>query len=236
MAIYMWIDVPPDLCFTANTAGSTVKLTVWYWTPTSVTLETSTNGKIWTSYSINDTITLSNVWDKVYFRNTSTTTTWFSTSWGNYYKFVMTWSIAASGDVTSLVNKNGTDTISQYNFIQLFENCSALTTPPSLSWPTSVPYHWYYWMFYNCTNLEALPKLPATSIGDRGYMNMFVSCSKIKLSTTQTWDYQTAYRLPSEWTWSWWSLWSGDMFWKTWWTFTWSPSINTTYYTSNTVV
>jgi hypothetical protein len=65
---------------------------------------------------------------------------------------------------------------------------------------------------------------------------MFRNCSKIKLSTTQTWEYQTEYRIPTTWTWTSWSSSLSNMFTSTWWTFTWTPSINTTYYTSNTVV
>jgi len=102
--------VQPDyLCFTANTAGSTIKLNKT-WSPTVVTLETSADGNIWSTYTIWDTITLSSIWSKVYFRNTSETTTWLSsTSW--YYNFVMTWSISGWWDVTSLINKNCTATI-----------------------------------------------------------------------------------------------------------------------------
>jgi hypothetical protein len=48
------------LCFTANTAGSTVKL-IKNGSPTTVTLETSTDGNTRTTYTIGDTITLSNI-------------------------------------------------------------------------------------------------------------------------------------------------------------------------------
>jgi hypothetical protein len=43
MGNYMWRELlAPELCFTANTAGSTVKLTKNN-SPTAVTLETSTD-------------------------------------------------------------------------------------------------------------------------------------------------------------------------------------------------
>ena len=55
------------LCFTAEEAGSTVKLHKNGSAP-AVNLQTSTNGSSWTPYTIEDTITLTNVGDKVYFK------------------------------------------------------------------------------------------------------------------------------------------------------------------------
>lgn len=276
----------PYLCFTANTAGSTVQLTK-NWSPTSVTLETSTDKSNWTTYTMGDTITLSNIGDKVYWRNTSDTDTGFSALSSNsfYYQFVMTGSIAASGDVNYLLNKNSTTTAS-WGFKRLFQNCSVLTSAPELPSTTLGNYCYQYMfsgsgvteapalpattmneycyagMFYNCTalttassipatttatsccemmfqgcsNLENLPALVTVSINSYAYRRMFQSCSKIKLSTTQTGDYQTAYRIPTTWTWT-----AGTnafyyMFQSTWGTFTGTASVNTTYYTSNTLV
>ena len=55
------------LCFTADEAGSTVKLTKVGSAP-AVNLQTSTDGVSWTPYTVEDTITLANVDDKVYFK------------------------------------------------------------------------------------------------------------------------------------------------------------------------
>lgn len=285
MNVYIWEEIPP-LNFTANTAGSTVKLTKTG-SPTAVTLETSTDWKNWTTYTIWDTITLANIWNKVYWRNTSTTDTLFSTSNGNYYKFVMTWSIAWSWDVNYLLNKNSTTTVSSYCYFYLFYNCTSLTTAPSLLATTLATYCYdsmFYWctaltpaptlpattlsegcyrymfrdctslttppkltattlatacymqMFRWCTNLTTLPSLPATTLASGCYQYMFYGCSKIKISTTQTGEYQTPYRIPTTWTWTDATSALNNTFGNTWWTFTWTPSRNTTYYTSNTVV
>jgi len=262
MAIYMW-RMPDYLCFTANTAGSTVRLRK-SWSPTSVTLETSTDRQNWSTYAIWDTITLSNIWDKVYWRNTSDTTTNFSTRTSAFYYFTMTGSIAASGEATSLINKNLTDTINgSYSFYKLFTGCASLTTPPKLSattltascysnmflnctWlvkatnlpATTLATQCYDQMFYWCSSLEELTSLPALEHWAKtAYTYMFDGCSKIKLSTTQTWEYQTPYRIPTTWEWTQSSTWNmSGMFNNTWWTFKWKPTINTTYYTSNTVV
>lgn len=229
-APYEW----DELCFTANNANSTIKLKVTYWTPTVVTLEKSSDWRNWSTYTIWNTITLTNVWDKVYLRNTSTTDTRFNKDVSNYYQFVMTWSISASWDINYLLNKNSTTTVSNYCYFALFNGCSALTTTPTLP-ATTVAEACYSQMFYECTNLTTLSALPAITLAKACYANMFNGCSKIKLSSTQTWSYQTQYRIPTTWTGSVWTNSLVNMFASTWWTFTGTPSINTTYYTSNTV-
>ena len=249
------------LCFTANTANSTVQLTKTG-SPTAVTLETSTDGINWSTYTFGSTITLANVWDKVYWRNTSETTTGFSTSaWSDYYQFDMSGSISASWDINTLLCKNSTDTLSNYCFVNLFYGCASLTTAPELPATilaegcyanmfnnctalTTVPElpatmlaaSCYTGMFTSCTALTSLPKLPAITLVNSCYREMFSMCYQIKLSTTQTWAYQTPYRIPTEWTWTTEGYALYSMFSSTWWPFTWTPSINTTYYTSNTLV
>lgn len=163
------------LKFTANTANSTVQLTKTG-SPTSVTLETSTDLKNWSSYNIWDTITLSNIWDKVFFRNTSETDTRFSIDGSNYYKFVMSWSISASWDTTSLLNKNWTNTLSDYCFYYLFYQCSSLTTAPLLL-ATTLGNRCYTNMFFQCTWLTTPPELPATTLTPYCYSFMFSWCT-----------------------------------------------------------
>jgi hypothetical protein len=232
---YIGEYVPPYLCFTANTAWSTIALNK-FWSPTAVTLETSTDWSSWSDYTFGATITLTNIWDKVYWRNKSETTTRFSLSTSDYYSFSFSWKVGASWDVNYLVNKNSTTALNwDFSYHRLFYNNSSLTKPPKLT-ATTLWWNDYNNMFAACTELEALPSLPATTLNTRSYSAMFYQCSKIKLSTTQTWEYQTPYRIPSEWTWTVWSNSLQNMFTSTWWTFTGAPTINTTYYTSNTVV
>lgn len=404
--------IPPTpvvdyLCFTANTANSTIALNKQY-NAKEVELEISYNKTTWIDYNWTnnswDIITLNNIWDKIYFRNKSETVTDLSSPtyyWVRRYTFAMTWSISASGDINTLLCKYSTTTLPQpiswqywgsNTFTSLFENCTSLTTAPSLpattlnvwcynsmfKWCTNlisapnlpslyVPDSWYRdmfrwcsslistpsiiatscddysltgmfygctslttanitlpsllswlynfnsmfmwctslvtapslpattltdscygWMFYNCTNLitppllpattlapgcysemfyncthlttapslpattlaqqcynsmfkfcyelTSLPSLPATTLAQWCYYDMFNSCSLIKLSDTQTWDYQTSYRIPITWTWTEATNSMKDMFKYTWWTFTGTPTINTTYYTSNTII
>lgn len=275
-------------CLTANTAGSTVKLDK-VWSPSSRTFEISSDWENRTTYTIWDIITLSNVWDRVYWKNTSSSLTGLSDSATKYYKFIMTWSISASWDAWYLVNKNSRTTLYQYCFCRLFLDCTSLTTAPRLpadtlwtycyydmfkwctnlvSAPNILPaekitthcYHGMFsWctsltkppvisatttsayccrgMFENCVSLNKLPQLHALRIYNYSYAEMFKGCSQIKLSSTQTWEYQNEYRIPTTWTWIEDSATAlSDIFTDTWWTFAWPTLINTTYYTSNTTI
>lgn len=122
----------------------------------------------------------------------------------------------------------------------MFYGCTSLTTAPRLQATTFSGEAWCYnAMFYWCTNLTTLPALPITNMWEYCYWWMFNWCSKIKLSETQTWDYQTPYRIPVTWTWVHSSIPDRDleeMFIHTWWTFTGTPNLNQTYYTSNQVL
>ena len=114
-------EIPPVddyLCFTANTSGSTLQLhSTINWKNTA--LEISYDKETWQSYTIDPLnhyplITLSNVGDKVYFRNQSTTPVVFSepSQYNNtYYYFTMSGSIAASGDINYLLCKETTTTL-----------------------------------------------------------------------------------------------------------------------------
>ena len=236
--IYVWTTKvrPMDyLYFIANTAGSTITLSKT-WSPTAVTIETSTDGSTRSTYTFGTTITLSSAWSKVYFRNTSPTPTWFSTNSSNVYTFSMTWSIAARGDINFLLCKKSTTTIiGNACFLYLFQNCTALTSCPSLP-ATTLTQSCYASMFRWCTNLTTLPNLPALTWQQGCYQNMFRECSKIKMSYSQTWDYQTEYRIPTTWTWVTATNATSSMFYQTGWTYTSNPTVNTTYYTSNTLV
>ena len=117
----------------------------------------------------------------------------------------------------------------------MFRGCTSLTSAPTLP-ATMLGAGCYHEMFYNCTSLITAPELPATRLADGCYKGMFDGCTNIKLSATRTGDYQTPYRIPTSGT-----GWTGtvslmDMFANTGGTFTGTPGMNTTYYTSNTIV
>ena len=96
--------------------------------------------------------------------------------------------------------------------------------------------HCYSYMFNGCTSLTTAPSLPATTLADYCYYGMFNSCTKIKIAVSKSSEYNKEYRIPKsgygETAW----IALDNMFTQTGGTFTGTPSINTTYYTSNTIV
>ena len=117
----------------------------------------------------------------------------------------------------------------------MFHGCSNLRTPPQLP-ATTMANSCYNSMFYN-SGITSLPALPATTLAEYCYFDMFGWCAWIKVSETQTWEYQTPYRIPTTWTSTWATANSlKKMFEYTWGTFTGTPTTETTYYTSNTVI
>lgn len=206
MSILVWKEdaTPNYLCFTAEVNSSEVALRK-YNSPAVVSLEYSTNGTTWNPYTIWTLISLPTVWDKVYFRNTSTTNTQFSTSWWDYYYFDLIWRVSASWDITTLVNKNWTQTIWQFCFIQLFwyqawlvsisdlnftevsqfALCNMFcwcTNLVSATWEISwiVRSNWCESMFDSCSSLVSVPTLSATEIFVWSYQNMFAYCSSLE--------------------------------------------------------
>ena len=89
------------LCFTAAQANSTLHLDK-KGSPGVISIETSTDGSTWTDYSwtgsTGSTLTLANVGDKVYMRAKTENQTIGSSS-SNYYMFIMSGEIAASGNI-----------------------------------------------------------------------------------------------------------------------------------------
>ena len=92
------------LCFTAKADQSMLALTK-FGNPDGINLQTSTDGVSWTPYEVEDTITLANVDDKVYFKAIGSNSVMGSSS-SNYNKFVMSGKIAASGNVNSLLEED----------------------------------------------------------------------------------------------------------------------------------
>lgn len=222
--------VPPTenyLCFTAQSNWSSIQLTqARSFTPTS--LEVSSDGYNWNSYNIWNVIILDNG-DKVYWRNASDSNTDFSQSNREFYRFVMWWTIKGSWDINYLINKESTDTVGDYCFFRLFENCDSLITPPELP-ATTLWRSCYENMFINCTSLIDIPELPATTLQRSCYQRMFYWDICVLISDNQTSWYQTPYRIPASGTWTDASNSMRDMFADTWWDFVWTPIIDTTYY------
>lgn len=181
-------DITDYLCFTAEEAGSSVTLTF-----SSGAIETSTDKESWGAYTSDTQILLANVGDEIYFRNTNESTN------GINGQFSMTGKIAGSGDVTTLINKNGTLDLTSAGyscFQSLFDNCASLTSPPDLP-ATTLTARCYKTMFSGCSNLLFIPELPATTLSSECYAYMFENCSNIRVSDSTYGDSSVSVRIPS---------------------------------------
>lgn len=182
----------PILTFRAVEANSTIAL-VKNDSSINISLQYSTNdGSTWNTYTIGNTITLTNIGDNVKFKGINST---FSSSINDYYKFQMSGKIAASGDVTSLLNGVGGDvnlTGKNYCFYYMFLGCNSLITAPELPSTTLGPYC-YSKMFISCNSLVTAPKLPATTLAYGCYSGMFYDCTSLitapKLPATRLTEY-----------------------------------------------
>ena len=170
------------LCFTAENANSTLHLDK-VGSPTEIYLETSNDeGVTWTDYSwtdsTGDTLTLANVGDKIYFRAKTENQT-IGSSNSNYYKFIMSGKIAASGNIQTLLKADGSRTDVPNNcYNNMFNGCTSLTTAPKLP-ATTLSNNCYYYMFEGCTSLTSAPELPATTLANYCYANMFNGCTSL---------------------------------------------------------
>lgn len=139
------------LCFTAEDAGATIAFNK-VGSPDDARIVTSTDGQAWTDYTFNDVITLASAGDKVYFRAKTENQTLGSIN-SDYYQFVMTGKIAASGNIQTLLKADGSR--------------------------TDAPAYCYNYMFEGCSQLTTAPELPATTLASGCYADMFLRCSSL---------------------------------------------------------
>ena len=238
--LYVWrkYEIIPCLSFIGN-EDFTLKTynTTKNW---DGTLEYSTNGSTWNTW---DGTEISSAGSKLYLRGTGNTKI---TGKLTDYRFIFTGTdtlkIACEGNIENLldyktVSAGGHPAMGNYCYFNMFYGCTSLTTAPELP-ATTLAVNCYRYMFEDCTALVSVPALPATTLANYCYTQMFNGCTKIKMSTTKTGEYQTAYRIPKSGTGTTAIDALKEMFTNTGGTFTDTPEINTTYYlsTSNTVV
>lgn len=168
------------LCFTAESANSTVGMSANGSAP-SVNLEYSTDASRWSPFTVGSTtVTLANVGDRVWFRAGAGGNSCLGTSSQNYNKFAITGTVAASGNVMSLLDGQRQLTSIQqgYCFFGLFWLCTSLTKAPELP-ATQLAGSCYDSMFVGCTSLTTAPELPATQLISACYQYMFDGCQNL---------------------------------------------------------
>mgnify|MGYP007056168364 CR=1 FL=1 len=197
------VSTGTPLTFTAEEANSTVELQKVGsdLSLADAVLQYSTNnGLTWNAYTLNTTITLAAVGDTVKFKGTNNR---FGYNSNNYHKFVMSGKIAASGDITSLLNEVGGDcSLANYCYSFMFHGCTSLTTAPALP-ATTLASGCYDRMFQGCTSLTRIECL-ATDISATGCTaswvdNVAASGTFVKDPNMTSWTTGTS-GIPSGWT------------------------------------
>ena len=161
------------------------------WTATSssntITIEYKLNGGKWASITSNTgasapTITV-NTGDKIQFRGSNTA---YGASASSYSTFGnSTAEFSVEGNIMSLINSTNFATAtalqSNYTFNGLFNNCKGLTSAENLVLPaTTLADSCYYNMFYGCSSLITAPKeLPSDTLTNSCYVQMFCNCTSL---------------------------------------------------------
>ena len=175
------INKDQPLTFKGLSNSNAVQLTK-LGSPSAIVLDYSKNNGSWTTYNIGDVIEL-NQNDTVAFSGANDH---FSKSLNDYYRFAMSGTIEASGNIQSLMNFSDYCKSNCFNY--LFIYCDSLIKAPRLPVKNLVynnASYCYYGLFAYCTNLSTAPELPATELADRCYSWMFLGCTSLTAAPLQ---------------------------------------------------
>ncbi len=166
------------LTFTANADGSSVRLRIYNENgddPSAApTLYYSLNGSDYAQWDYSAISMDSGDVLKFYGNNASGLADYNNRE---YVRFWISGSVAASGNVMSLISSDMPNTVPcDYCFIYLFYDCTGLTAAPELP-ATTLASGCYTAMFFGCTGLTAAPELPATTLASDCYTGMFCNCT-----------------------------------------------------------
>ena len=177
----------PYLCFT-SAGDSTVAMTQNGTPNTSANkvIQYKLNNGRWQNWDLSE-VSLHDG-DKMYLKSDDEIP--ISESESIYKQFVMTGSIAASGNIMSLLNFS--TTLTDYAFCKMFDHCSSLTQAPELP-ATTLATSCYARMFAYCNSLTSATELPATTLTERCYESMFMNCTSLK-TTQQIYAVTAAYK------------------------------------------
>ena len=147
------------------------------------TIEYNKNNGTWTSCPPNTVINVSSG-DTLQFRGNNDT--YYDDEYGSSTQFSNGngCQFRVKGNIMSLITSTGFTTAttlqSAYTFYTLFKNCNGLTDASNLVLPaTTLANRCYSNMFRDCTNLTSASELPSTTLADRCYSNMFRGCTSL---------------------------------------------------------
>ena len=167
-------------------SGGTI---VWATSDSSVTktIEYKLNGGNWVSIISNTgasapTIAV-NTGDKIQFRGSNTSYGEYASSYSTFGNSTAEFKV--EGNIMSLIDKNNFATAttleSNYTFNGLFNGCTRLTSAENLILPaTTLADGCYYNMFAGCSSLTTAPKeLPSDTLTTNCYAQMFWNCTSL---------------------------------------------------------
>ena len=174
-------DLARPLTFEARTAGAVVTFTATTKLSPAPSIEYSTDGTTWTTYT--EPITLAAVGDKVSFRGTNATYAYYFQNEDDYSHFSCSRNCFVYGNIMSLINKDNypsnTTLTGTYTFCNLFRDNVAIynhSTKALLLPATTLTSCCYYGMFRGCESLITAPALPAEELAFYCYFSMFREC------------------------------------------------------------
>jgi len=174
---YLWFEIPNTGAIYFELAGSM----------SDITIEYSLDKTNWTSITLSTSGTTSthvNVFsdEKLYIRGNNSK---YATSGSNYFHFRCPNNTIVGGNIMSLIygdNFKGQTTLSStYAFNSLFKSAGSLMSISNLRLPaTSIPNYAYQNMFSGNTSInDMIPEIPATYIGYYGCAGMFQACTSL---------------------------------------------------------
>lgn len=176
------------LCFTdASGSSNTLTLTNNNGLASPITLEYSTDKVNWTTWTESNNVRTYTIPanGKVYLRGDNAT--FNSKTDANTYRFSSSGNINASGDLTTLLNKFATETLPEGAFNMLFNGMTTLKSVPKLI-ATTLGEKCYANLFFGCTGLTDASSISigVTNLPLGAFASMFYNCSNLTTPPTFT--------------------------------------------------
>ena len=145
-------------------------------------LEYSVNNGDWATVEAGKEVTFGGTNGALRLRGTNINGT--ASLWNKYSTITFTdknVKVACTGDIRTLLDWRIYNIVktNKAKFCYLFKDCSVLTTAPELP-ATTLANECYYEMFCGCTSLTAAPKLPAIELAENCYDTMFCNCTSLE--------------------------------------------------------
>lgn len=149
----IWQKFDDYLSFTdVSGAANTLSLTKTG-TPPSVSLEYSTDKNTWTTWEETEGVRSVEILANgtVYLKGDNVNG--FAVDSSNYFKFSSTGNVNADGDMMSIINKNGSNTVPAYAFCNMFNSMNTLKKAPAVN-ATTYGSYCFRTTFNGCRNLN----------------------------------------------------------------------------------